>query len=94
MSVEDLSYGRYYWVERQSPSGFVQDTTPHYFEITEDGQTVEVSIVNYKPDIPNTSDVNDPAIWYLLGGLALCGCAGSVVWHVREIKKDKNHEYN
>ncbi|WP_368235571.1 SpaA isopeptide-forming pilin-related protein [Clostridium perfringens] len=42
--VEDLYLGKYYWIEKKAPEGYLLDTTKHYFEISYAGENVETSI--------------------------------------------------
>lgn len=40
--LENLRYGGYFLYEKQAPADYVKDDTYHYFEITKDGETVEI----------------------------------------------------
>ncbi|MDG6893399.1 SpaA isopeptide-forming pilin-related protein [Clostridium perfringens] len=42
--IEDLYLGKYYWIEKKAPEGYLLDTTKHYFEISYAGENVETSI--------------------------------------------------
>lgn len=42
--VENLYLGKYYWIEKKAPEGYLLDTTKHYFEISYAGENVETSI--------------------------------------------------
>lgn len=87
--IEGLSYGRYYWVEKSAPSGFQYDGTPHWFSISYDGQTAEVTAVNHRPDIPQTGDDTNLTLWTILGSAALVIFAGGVAYLVLDRKKKK-----
>ena len=62
-SVE-LTYGKYTIVEKSAPSGYVLDSTPYEFEITEDGVVIEKTITNAKEIVTGieTNDVSGYAV--------------------------------
>ena len=71
-----LRYGKYTYEEFDAPEGYRIDTTPHEFEITEDGQIVKAEMTNKKiptPDVPQTGDENNLGFWVGLGSIALGG---------------------
>lgn len=42
----ELPYGKYYYREYEAPNGYILDTTPHAFEITENGQIIKAKMTN------------------------------------------------
>ncbi|STB42759.1 SpaA isopeptide-forming pilin-related protein [Clostridium perfringens] len=42
--VENLYLGKYYWIEKKAPEGYLLDTTKHYFEISYAGENAETAI--------------------------------------------------
>lgn len=42
----ELPYGKYYYREYGAPTGYILDTTPHAFEITENDQIVKAKMTN------------------------------------------------
>lgn len=48
LEIADLKYGEYYLIEEQAPSGYILNNEKYYFEITEDGQVIELEIENDK----------------------------------------------
>ncbi|WP_415345540.1 SpaA isopeptide-forming pilin-related protein [Clostridium perfringens] len=42
--VENLYLGKYYWIEKKAPEGYLLDTIKHYFEISYAGENVETAI--------------------------------------------------
>ena len=61
-----LRYGKYTYEEFDAPEGYRIDTTPHAFEITEDGQIVKAEMTNEKlptPDVPQTGDESNLGFW-------------------------------
>lgn len=45
---ENLPYGKYYYIETKAPSGYHEDSEKHYFNIIENGVTVEDILENTK----------------------------------------------
>lgn len=78
--VENLPYGKgYQWVETKAPDGFNAGGS-YSFDITEQGETVEVSAVNAR--IPQTGDTGIP-------GLVLLSMAASGALLILCIRKRK-----
>lgn len=48
LTVKDLPYGNYYFTEIEAPKGYVLSTERKNFSITNDGETVEVTMLNTK----------------------------------------------
>lgn len=46
LELTNLKYGKYYLIEEQAPDGYVLNNEKYYFEITEDGQVIELEIKN------------------------------------------------
>lgn len=90
---EPLSCGSYYWVEKQAPGGFVLDTTKRPFSITEDGQIVEITLTNTRPDIPNT-DGADPSVWLAACGIAAVLAGVGAAWGILSVKIKKRSKEN
>ena len=56
ITPESLEYGKgYYLVEQKAPYGYVLDTTPVYFDITEDNSTTENAVTVVKVTKENTA---------------------------------------
>lgn len=97
--VDELTYGRYYVVETKAPDGFLLDTAPRWFSITEDGQTVELFVTNSRPDIPFTGDTSNPALWISIGwasGVALLSTSVTAAmlhgYDVRQKREEKQND--
>lgn len=56
-SLEGLVYGEYYVQETKAPEYFVRDVNFYYFEIVNDGETVEVS----NDELGKGTFINSPA---------------------------------
>ncbi len=50
----DLEYGKYYFLQKSSPDNYQIDTTPHYFEVSEEEQSVLIEVTNKKIKQPAT----------------------------------------
>ncbi len=61
----DLEYGIYYFIEKETISNYELNSDKQYFEVTKDGEVIELSVVNIK--VPDTLASIDYSI--ILGGL-------------------------
>jgi len=78
--VEGLKFGKYSYVEKEAPEGFILNDETHYFEIKEDGVIVKDTLTNEKiiVEVPDTlnNDYSTIIIISLIGvgvGLVLYG---------------------
>lgn len=87
-----LRYGKYTYEEFDAPEGYRIDTTPHEFEITEDGQIVKAEMTNEKipmPDVPYTGDEGNLGFWIGLGSVALGGAIACALLLLRREKENE-----
>ena len=87
-----LGYGEYTYEEFSTPEGYLLDTTPHAFAISEDGQIVRAEMTNERvptPEIPQTGDSSDLTLWLGLGGIALGGLAACGILYFKRKKDEK-----
>ena len=70
--VENLKYGKYSFVEKEAPEGYVLNDETHYFEILENNQIVKDTLTNkFKEiEVPNTLS-NSYFIFIPIGMLVL-----------------------
>ena len=56
ITIEDLKYGKYYFIEKEAPEGYTLNNEKMYFEILEDGEIVKATMVDEKEviEVPNT----------------------------------------
>lgn len=90
-----LRYGKYTYEEFDAPEGYRIDTTPHEFEITEDGQIVKAEMTNEKiptPDVPQTGDESSLGFWIGLGSIALGGAIACGILFAKRKKDDDSDE--
>lgn len=86
-----LRYGKYTYEEFSAPEGYLLDTTPHEFEITEDGQVVKAEMTNEKipaPDVPQTGDTSNLGFWIGLAGVALGALVAVGIMYFKKKKDD------
>ena len=87
-----LGYGEYTYEEFSAPEGYLLDTTPHAFSISEDGQIVKAEMTNERvptPEIPQTGDSSGLTLWLGLGGIALGGLAACGIMYFKRKKDEK-----
>ena len=84
--VEGLKYGKYSYVEKEAPEGYILNEEIHYFEILEDGTIIKDTLTNEKEiiEIPNTL-ANFDTIYIPIIILA----SGIVLLIITKKKKDK-----
>ena len=42
--IEKLEYGKYYFIEKEAPEGYILNDSKHYFEIKENGEVVKSTL--------------------------------------------------
>lgn len=87
-----LGYGEYTYEEFAAPEGYLLDTTPHAFAITEEGQIVKTEMTNERvptPEIPKTGDSSNLTLWLGLGGIALGALAACGILYFKRKKDEK-----
>lgn len=90
-----LRYGKYTYEEFDAPEGYRIDTTPHEFEITEDGHIAKAEMTNEKlptPDVPQTGDESNLGFWIGLGSIALGGAIACGILFAKRKKDDESDE--
>lgn len=88
-----LGYGKYTYEEFDAPDGYIIDTTPHEFEITENGKIIKAEMTNKKqpePDTPQTGDNSNIGFFIGLGAFAVGGLVAFVI--IRFRKKDEDED--
>ena len=87
-----LGYGEYTYEEFSAPEGYLLDTTPHAFAITEEEQIVKTEMTNERIptlEIPQTGDSSNLTLWLGLGGIALGGLAACGILYFKRKKDEK-----
>ncbi len=89
----ELRSGKYTYEEFDAPDRYVIDTTPHSFEITEDGQIIKAEMTNQKeatPDQPQTGEESNMSLFVGLGAIALGAIVAVCI--IKFKKKDEDDE--
>ena len=82
-------FGKHFWQEAETISGYQADTSMHEFEITEQDQLITVTVTNEKlPDSPQTGDNTKLALWLTLLGVSSAGIVGGWLF-ARKRRKDE-----
>lgn len=68
--IENISYGKYYFIELIAPEGYILDGTKHYFEVKEQNVLIKANMTNEKIKVPNTF-LNDNELVYLVSILLI-----------------------
>lgn len=86
-----LRYGRYTYEEFDAPDGYMIDTAPHEFEITEDGAIIKAEMTNkLQPDIPKTGDNTHIELWAAAGVVSLLAASEIGFRLYRKKKENKD----
>lgn len=99
--LEGLPYGGYFLYEETAPDGYIKDDKYYFFEIREDGMTVEVEnaagtgFVNQPedtetPDAPKTGDTSNIVLWLCVAGASLGAAALLITMNLKRRHKEKN----
>ncbi len=80
ITVEDLKYGKYYFVEKEAPEGYEINPEKMYFEIKENGEIVKSTLEDSKIiEVPNTFK-NELKIRIIIGILLVILGIGVVIY--------------
>ena len=87
ITIENLRYGKYYFLEKEAPDGYTINPEKMYFEILEDGEIVKCTMVDEKVviEVPSTG-IEDYRIVELMGSLLILSGIGVIVY----VKKKRN----
>ena len=87
ITIENLRYGKYYFLEKEAPEGYTINPEKMYFEILEDGEIVKCTMVDEKVviEVPSTG-IEDYHIVELMGSLLILSGIGVIVY----VKKKRN----
>lgn len=87
ITIENLRYGKYYFLEKEAPEGYSINPEKMYFEILEDGEIVKCTMVDEKVviEVPSTG-IEDYHIVELMGSLLILSGIGVIVY----VKKKRN----
>lgn len=85
--VKGLTYGKYKFIEKEAPDGYILNTEEHYFEILEDGQIVKDTLSNEKIiiEVPNTS-VADSKVVTIVTLVSIIAGIGFIIYDKKRKK--------
>jgi len=79
INVENIPYGKYKYLEKKAPDGYILNETINYFEIDSDGQIIEVIMTNEKIIVPNTL-ASDSKVFDIIGLSAIAIGLGYIIY--------------
>lgn len=86
--IEELRYGKYYFIEKEAPEGYTLNSEKMYFEVLEDGEIVKCTMKDEKivVEVPNT--LNNDYLPFIMFGVTVIGL-GAVAYGIKKSKKSK-----
>ena len=88
IKIDNLRYGKYYFVEKEAPKGYKINEEKMWFEILEDGQIIKSQLADEKNivEVPNT--LKNDYIPYVTFGISMIGL-GAIIYGTYKKKKTK-----
>lgn len=86
--IEELRYGKYYFIEKEAPEGYELNSEKMYFEVLEDGEIVKCTMKDEKivVEVPNTLKYD--YMPFVMFGVTVVGL-GAVAYGIKKSKKSK-----
>lgn len=86
--IDNLRYGKYYFIEKEAPEGYQINSEKMWFEILEDGKIVKSELADEKivVKVPNTLKSN--YMPYIMLGISTIGL-GVVIYGINKKRKNK-----
>lgn len=86
--IEELRYGKYYFVEKEAPEGYQLNSEKMYFEVLEDGEIVKCTMKDEKivVEVPNT--LSNDYMPIIMFGITVAGL-GAFAYGIKKSKKTK-----
>ncbi|MGM9875727.1 MAG: SpaA isopeptide-forming pilin-related protein [Bacilli bacterium] len=86
--IEELRYGKYYFIEKEAPEGYQFNSEKMYFEVLEDGEIIKCTMTDEKIviEVPNT--LKNDYIPFIMFGMSVIGM-GAVAYGFIKSKKAK-----
>ena len=84
--IEELRYGKYYFIEKEAPEGYTLNSEKMYFEVLEDGEIVKCTMKDEKivVEVPNTLKYD--YMPFVMFGVTVVGL-GAVAYGIKKSKK-------
>ncbi len=88
ITIENLRYGKYYFLEKEAPDGYQINSEKMWFEILEDGEIVKSELADEKiiVEVPNT--LKSDYMPYIMLGISVIGL-GVVAYGITKKRKNK-----
>lgn len=86
---ENLTYGKYYFIEFDAPDGYEINNEKHYFEVTKDGEILHDTMTDEKTPVPDTGNDNSVAIPVVAATASMLGLAAITI-AVKARKKNED----
>lgn len=85
--VKNLAIGKYKFIEKDAPEGYILNTEEHYFEILEDGKIIKDTLSNEKiiVEVPNTS-IADSKIVTVVTIISIIAGLGFIIYDKKRKK--------
>lgn len=87
VTIKDLPIGKYKFIEKEAPEGYILNTDEHFFEIKEDGEIVKSYLTNEKEifEVPKTS-VSDSKVIDVVTIILVIAGIGFIIYDKRKNK--------
>ena len=87
MWIEKRDNGKYKFIEKEAPEGYILNTDEHFFEIKEDGEIIKSYLTNEKEifEVPKTS-VSDSKVIDVVTIILVIAGIGFIIYDKRKNK--------
>lgn len=86
--IEELRYGKYYFIEKEAPDGYTLNSEKMYFEVLEDGEIVKCTMKDEKIVVEVPITFKNDYLPIIMFGVSVIGL-GAVAYGITKSKKSK-----
>lgn len=86
--IEELRYGKYYFIEKEAPEGYELNSEKMYFEVLEDGEIVKCTMKDEKIVVEVPNALKYDYMLFVMFGVTVVGL-GAVAYGIKKSKKTK-----
>lgn len=86
--IEELRYGKYYFIEKEAPEGYTLNSEKMYFEVLEDGEIVKCTMQDEKIIVEVPITFKNDYLPIIMFGVSVIGL-GAVAYGITKSKKSK-----
>ena len=86
--IEELRYGKYYFIEKEAPEGYTLNSEKMYFEVLEDGEIVKCTMQDEKIVVEVPITFKNDYLPIIMFGVSVIGL-GAVAYGITKSKKSK-----